>query len=320
MTSAPRAIDLALDVVPFPDAPATWRVAATLHLPAGDPPDTVQVLLSGLTYDRRYWSVPGEGDYVRHAVGEGHAVLALDRPGTGASEHPPAEQVTVDANVAALHHVVTALREGKAATEVPAFPRVVAVGHSLGSGIAILEAARHHDLDALVVTSLLHAFGPLYPEAAPALHPAAADPVLGSAGLPEGYLTTRPGLRARLYEHAGGVSPELSAYHEETKSTVTLGEGATLEAIYQPEAAAGVDVPVLLVAGREDRLFGGGELSLERPEDVVAHEQKIFTGVPELEAFTLPEAAHSLNLHRTAPRWYAAAQAWLARRLPPTRP
>ncbi|MEV8475383.1 alpha/beta fold hydrolase [Streptomyces sp. NPDC051173] len=297
---------------------ATWRLAAELHLPAGDLPGTVQLLLPGLTYDRRYWAVPGEGDYTRHAVAAGYAVLALDRPGTGGSGHPPADQVTVEANAEAVHQVVRALREGR--DGISAFRHVVAVGHSLGAGVAVHEAAGHHDLDALVVTSLLHATGPLYPEAVPALHPAAEDDVLRAANLPDGYLTTRPGLRARLYEHPGGVSAEMSAHHERAKSTVTIGEGLTLDTLYAPGPAAAVDVPVFLVAGREDRLFGGGEVSTGHAGTVLAHERKFYTGAPELDAFVVPDAAHSLNFHRTAPIWYAAAQDWLTRRVPPATP
>ncbi|WP_306333089.1 alpha/beta hydrolase [Streptomyces sp. KL118A] len=302
------------DVTP-PHAPGTtWRLDAELFLPPGKAPDTVQLLLPGLTYDRRYWTAPGALDYTRHAVGEGYAVLALDRPGTGASEHPAAEQVTVESNVEAVHQVVAALRRG--APGLPAFRRVVAVGHSLGSGIALIEAARHRDLDALVITGLLHAVGPLYPEAMPALYPATEDPLLAPTNPPENYLTTRPGRRAALYEHPPGIDPGVSAWHEDTKSTVTAGEGFTLDAIYQPEVAAEVRVPVLLVVGQEDRLFGGGDASTEDAASVVAYERKFYTGATDLEAFVVPDAAHSLNVHRTAPRWYAAAHEWLDRRCP----
>ncbi|MFW6692220.1 alpha/beta hydrolase [Streptomyces sp. MAR4 CNX-425] len=305
---------VSIDVTPPHDPDAVWRLEGELFLPAGDPPDTVQLLLSGLTYDRRYWTAPGALGYTRHAAGEGYAVLALDRPGTGGSVHPPADQVTVDSNVAAVHQVIAALRRG--APGLPAFRHVVAVGHSLGSGIALIESTRHRDLDALVVTGLMHAFGPLYPEVIPALYPAAEDPLLAPANPPENYLTTRPGRRAALYEHHAGMHPGMSEYHEETKSTVTSGEGFTLEAIYQPETAAGVNVPVLLVMGQEDRLFGGGDASTDDAESVVAYERKFYTGTTDLEAFVVPRAAHSLNVHRTAPSWYRAAHEWLARRGP----
>ncbi|MFB8777905.1 alpha/beta hydrolase [Streptomyces broussonetiae] len=311
-----RSVDL--HVTPRQAPGTTWRLSAQLHLPAGAPPDTVQLLLPGLTYDRRYWSAPGALDYTRHAVGEGYAVLALDRPGTGASEHPPAEQVTVDSNVEAVHQVIDVLRRG--APGIPAFRHVVAVGHSLGSGIALIEAARHQDLDALVVTGLLHALGPLYGEALPALYPAAQDELLAPTAPPENYLTTLPGRRAALYEHPPGMGPELSEYHEHTKSTVTAGEGMTLEAIYDPAVAAAVRVPVLLVMGRCDRLFGGGDVTVDDAASVLRYERKFYTGTTDLDALVVPEAAHSLNVHRTAPSWYTTAHQWLGGRVPARTP
>ncbi|WNV88980.1 alpha/beta fold hydrolase [Umezawaea sp. Da 62-37] len=285
-----------MDSVPIRlDVPApggTWQLAGELHLPQGEQPDTVQVLLSGLTYDRRYWLVPGGGHYVRHMVGDGHAVLALDRIGTGGSSHPPAAEVTVQANVDTLHELVKALRAGIGGLRP--FARVVAVGHSLGTGIAIIGAARHRDFDALVLTGLSHTLGPLYSEAVGSLEPA--------ADLPAGYLTTAAGKRGLIYEHEGGVYPVAADYHEATKSTVTIGEGATVDEIYRPDHAAAVDVPVLLVMGREDQLFVG-----------VDKERDYYPGSPDFDLFVVPEAAHSINVHRTAHLWYAQASRQLAR-------
>lgn len=288
MDSAGR-VPVRLDVT----APGgTWQLAGDLYLPAGGQPDTVQVLLSGLTYDRRYWLVPGTGNYVRHMVDDGHAVLALDRIGTGGSSHPPAGEVTVQANVDTLHELVLALRAGIAGLRP--FARVIAVGHSLGTGIAVIGAAQYRDFDALVLTGLTHTLGPLYPDAVTSLEPA--------TGLPEGYLTTQPGKRSVIYEYDGGVDPEQSEYHEATKSTVTFGEGSTVDEIYRLEHAAAVDVPVLLVAGGEDRLFTDP-----------GKEPGFYPGAPDFELVVVPDAAHSINVHRTAHLWFAAASRQLAR-------
>jgi pimeloyl-ACP methyl ester carboxylesterase len=287
-----------------------WRLHAELHMPPGEPPRTVHLALSGLTYDRRYWRLPGGNDYVRYALDAGYAVLALDRIGTGLSDHPAADQVTVASNVNTVHQVIEALRAGRIGDH--AFETVVAVGHSLGSGIAILEAARHHDLDALVLTGLLHAFGPAYDQVLPALHEVAEDEAFAGAALPGGYLTTRPGMRAILYEHAGGVTAELSAEHERTKSTVTLGEGMTLEEIYDVEAARAVTAPVLLVMGTEDRLFGGGAASCASAASVLDFERGNYPAAADLQAVVVPDAAHGINVHKTAPRWFESATSWLA--------
>jgi pimeloyl-ACP methyl ester carboxylesterase len=283
------------------------RLHAGLHLPPGPPPGTVQLLLPGLTYDSRYWTLPGPHDYVAAQLAAGHAVLALDRIGTGRSDRPPAADVTVEANLDAVHEVVAAIRGGALGIEVTT---VVAVGHSLGSGLAVLEAARHRDLDALVLTGLLHDLGPAYWDVVPALHPAAEDPVLGP-DQPDGYLTTRPGARSELYEHAGAVDEELAKWHEETKTTVTLGEGMTLEEIYAPDAAAAVTVPVLVVIGARDRLFGGGAVDPAAPWAVRGFESSFYCAAPVVEAIVVPDAGHALNVHRDAADWYAAAARWI---------
>jgi pimeloyl-ACP methyl ester carboxylesterase len=298
-----------LDVALHDGGPAEHRVHAELYLPEGDPPAGVQLLLSGLTYDSRYWTLPGENDYVAHQLRAGHAVLALDRIGTGRSARPPADEVTVDSNLAVVHQVVTALRAGEAG--VPSFDRVFLVGHSLGSGLALLEAGEHHDVDGIVVTSLLHHLGPLHDQVINALYPAAMDPAFAEDGPPEGYLTTQPGKRPELYEHPGNVTPELSKWHEETKSTLTLGEGGTLARIYDPAAASAVDVPVLLVAGAADQIFGGDALT--GADAVRAYEQQFYSPAARLEVFVLPDAGHGLNVHANAAEWYAAAAAWFTR-------
>ncbi|MBW6437066.1 alpha/beta fold hydrolase [Actinoplanes hulinensis] len=300
--SANRAITF--DVALHDGDPVRYPVHAELFLPEGPAPDSVQVLISGLTYDSRYWTLPGANDYVAHQVRAGHAVLALDRIGTGRSGRPPATEVTVDGNLAALHQVITALRAGHAG--LPAFRRVIVVGHSLGSGLALLEAAEHRDVDGVVVTGLQHRFGPLHDEVAGGLHPAALDPAFEADTAPEGYLTTQPGRRADFYEHPGAVTPELSKWHEETKSTVTLGEGGTLQRIYDPAVPAGVEVPVMLVVGAEDRIFGGGDAAT-----VLAHERPLYAPAARLEVFVLPAAGHALNVHANAAEWFTAAGAWI---------
>jgi pimeloyl-ACP methyl ester carboxylesterase len=71
-------------------------------------------------------------------VEAGYATLAVDRVGTGGSRHPPAAILTLDAHVAPLAAVVTALREGRVADTAP--NRIVTVGHSLGSAIVAAHA------------------------------------------------------------------------------------------------------------------------------------------------------------------------------------
>jgi pimeloyl-ACP methyl ester carboxylesterase len=292
---------------------ADWTVSGDLYLPRGRVPDTIQVLLPGLTYDRRYWTVPGANNYAHHMACAGYAVLAFDRIGTGLSSRPPADQVTVDSHVAVLHEMIGMLRAGEIGGQ--AFSRVVTVGHSFGSGIAIVEAARHNDIDALVVSGMLHATAPLYDKVIDFFHPAAEDPVLGPAAppkWPEWYMTQRPGYRAKMLEYADNIDPRLSEYNELIKSTATIGEGLSLPETYKPEHSLGIKVPVLIAVGQHDALFSAEEVKFCTDAAAVQEfESAFYSAEARLETHVIPSSGHSLNLHRNAVEWFEIARQWI---------
>lgn len=311
-TVTPYTLRVSLD----PGGDAEWTVSGDLYLPAGSTPRTVQLLVSGLTYDRRYWTVPGIYDYTQYALQAGYAVFAFDRIGTGQSGRPPAEAVTVDAHVTVLHQLVQALRTGGFGGNT--FTSVIAVGHSFGAGLAIVEAARYQDVEGLVVSGMLHTTAPLYDEVINFFHPAGEDPVLGPKTPPEGYppyyVTQRPGARSRMLENPEEMDPEISQYNEEIKSTATLGEGQSLPQTYQAEFSRAVKVPVLIVVGERDALFSGAAVSFAADSASVHEFEKDFYA-PEarLETHVIPRAGHSLNIHRNAPDWFKLTHNWADR-------
>ncbi|MEV5729625.1 hypothetical protein AB0N50_28065 [Streptomyces pharetrae] len=84
-------------MAPAEDTPADQRIAGTLCTPRGTRAGTVQLLVHGGTYDRDYWSVrarTGSPTYVESATRAGHATLASDRLGTGASSAPHSSRFT----------------------------------------------------------------------------------------------------------------------------------------------------------------------------------------------------------------------------------
>lgn len=305
--------DLTFRIRPSADPAAEWVLSAQLLIPEGGA-DIVQVLLPGLTYDRRYWQVPGDYDYGDHMVRAGHAVLLLDRVGTGASSRPPAEQLHADSHVETIHHVIQQLRSGT--PDGHSFSKIVSVGHSYGSGIAIMEASAHADIDALVVTGMLHTTAPLYDEVINFFHPGSEDPVLDDSTLPQWYMTQRPGLRARMLEHADGIDAQLSVHNEKIKATATLGEGESLPQTYLPEHSRAVKVPVLLVVGEHDALFSSEDVGFAATSGAVhAFEESFYAAESELEAHVVPCTGHSLNVHRNAPDSYAIVREWVDRKL-----
>jgi pimeloyl-ACP methyl ester carboxylesterase len=124
---------------------------------------TLQLLLHGGTYNRSYWDFPYDParySYVRAANAAGFSTLAIDRVGYGKSTHPISGLVTVQSSAATVHQLITAVRAGELGAM---FGRIVLVGHSIGSAVTIREAGTYHDVDAVVVTGLLHHVGAAVP-------------------------------------------------------------------------------------------------------------------------------------------------------------
>ena len=277
---------------------------------------TIQIALSGSTYSHLYWDWPYQPQtysYMRRATAAGYAVLSIDRIGIGQSDHPPAAEVTIGSNAYVVHQIVQALRSGDLV--VPSFGRIRAervslVGHSLGSLIAIEEAATYDDVDGVVLTGVSHTITPVLGEIFTVLYPASLDPRFAGSGIPDGYLTTLPGERTLFY-HLPSADPQVIALDEQTKETVT---GAELEtAVPALGLSTGVHVPVLVVVGDFDLAFcnapsctESGSLDIEPsfyPADACA------------EAVAIPGAGHDLNLHLQAPQAYDAVLEWMDRRV-----
>jgi pimeloyl-ACP methyl ester carboxylesterase len=274
---------------------------------------TIQVLVHGATYSHVYWDFPYQPEhysYVRALTAAGYATLAIDRIGIGESDHPPALDVTVQANAHAVHQVVQKLRSGT--LHVPSFgrvagERVMLVAHSLGSIVSIREAATYHDVDGLILTGYMHNAGPGLAELGANFIPASFDPHFAGRDIPGGYLTTRPGTRgASYFYYAPTTDPAVVAADEATKETSTIGESTDFAA--SAAMSPQIDVPVLSVVGDLDRIFcddpsctAGGTID---------REYQFFSPAAKLRIVSIPLSSHDINLHKQTPLWYALAAAW----------
>ncbi|OHV34814.1 MULTISPECIES: alpha/beta hydrolase [Pseudofrankia] len=159
MTPA-RRMDLKVAVASA-DGGEDWRIAASVHLPAGEalaagPP--VLVLMPGGGYNRRYFDLPAPGfSQAEHHASRGTVVVAIDHLGVGESTILPAE-VTTLATVAAANHaaVVTILdrmRAGSLAEGVAPFQpvAVVGAGQSLGGHALAGMQAYHRTFDGVAM-------------------------------------------------------------------------------------------------------------------------------------------------------------------------
>lgn len=292
--------------------PATSGVAATYCLPArwGAGRRAVDVYVPGATYNRSYWDWPTSRStysFVLRSARAGRAALAIDRLGTGASSRPPSAllNLTVDAYV--LHQVIGRLRaDGRVGS-------VNLIGHSLGSGIAVVEAATYHDVDRLVTTGLLHSLGSGLTSTLGSFRPAASDPVLGGRGYDLGYLTTAPGTRKAAF-YAASADPAVIAYDEQHKDVVAATEMAGYPTLLAPpilNVARRIDVPVLEVAGQQDVLLCGGSLNCADAAAVQAHEVPYFPAARSVSTLTVPSTGHDLALHPSAASTFDAINTWI---------
>jgi pimeloyl-ACP methyl ester carboxylesterase len=284
---------------------------------------TVQVLISGFTYDHYYWDFPYQADkysYVREAVDDGYATFNIDRIGVGKSDRPvDPSKVTLPAEAYVAQQVVTALRDGK--VNHTKFKKVIGVGHSMGAGIWMIAAATYPNnsgVNGLILTDFLHQADPaVQAELGAARHRAQEDPKFDQMNLPEGYVTTRPGFR-HLYYNPDFADKKVIAVDEFLKQTATTGEIATLGLARDPVYTSKITVPVLVVVGQKDSLFCNeavAGLSCANKEAVLAREGPAYNPKACLEAYVLPIAGHDTNLHYNAEKWFSEAEKWSDRRV-----
>jgi alpha-beta hydrolase superfamily lysophospholipase len=301
--------------------PTTYRLMGWLCRGRGDRQraSTVQLLVSGLTYDHTYWDSSYQPDtysYVHRANQRGYATFNIDRIGVGRSDHPPAELVTLQAHAFTVAQVVAALRAGTIGGT--GFRTVVGVGHSMGAGILQYEAGTVADRmrvpDYLILQGFLFKADPaVVAQIGTALYPADQDPEFAAAGLPTGYFTTKPGSRRDLFYASDGVDPAVIALDETTKATATLGERTTLGVARDTKVTLAIGVPVLLGVGQYDRLACAAALGLlcNTPGDLVSRELDHFAPRACVSAYVVPGAGHAFNLHRTASAAYDYGNLWL---------
>lgn len=292
------------------------KIYGQLCVPASAAGRTVQLLIHGLTYSHLYWDwdyQPQIYSYVKAMNAAGYATFAIDRIGIGQSDHPPAVAITLETNAYVAHQLVTGLRDGTIGGT--GFARVVAVGHSYGSLTAVIESATFNDVDGVVLTGMSHVFslvGPLI--LLPTLIAVQADPVLSQLNLPLLYLTTLAGTRQNSFYFAPNADPAVVARDEQTKTTVTLTEVATV--LNYLLVTFHLRTHVLVVNGDFDQLFCGLlPLSCSSPLSAFNHEQAFYPNAQSYEQALVPNAGHSINLHRNAQTGYAIIREWVDRRV-----
>ncbi|MBT8226967.1 MAG: alpha/beta hydrolase [Dactylosporangium sp.] len=280
---------------------------------------TVELMVSGLTYDHNYFNIsyqPNTYSHVYAATSNGYSTFNIDRLGVGFSSKPPADKLTVQAHAYTIEQIIRKLRSG--AIGGRAFTNVVGVGHSLGAGVLQYLAATVTDPvgvpDYLVLSGWLHDGGTTaLVLLADSLYEASLDPAFASAGLPSGYYTTLPGSRGPNFYNATNAEAVMINLDESLKQTGTLAERQTLGAVRSSTITLNIQVPVLLSVGQNDDLQcdEAAGLSCATAAAVVARESPFYSAKACLTAYSVIGSGHSVNLHYKARESYNYSHTWL---------
>jgi pimeloyl-ACP methyl ester carboxylesterase len=276
----------------------------------------VELLLAGATYDHHYWNTPGYS-YVDFAAKSGRTTFSVDRIGTGESGKPPADAVTMQVHAFVAGQLVTALRVGSVTGS--RVSRVIGVGHSVGAAVWMVlfgttsDSESHRERpDALVLQDFMHDVNVSHITAiGQARYPASDDPRFANAGLPAGYLTTRPGTRTLFYD-TRFVSSRVLRHDESTKSLTTTGEVSSLGVGRDPEMSRAIDVPTLVILGTNDALYCNDQLPCRTVADLRERESQFYTGTPTVKWVVLPLAGHDASSHYDAYVGFATVRRWLS--------
>ena len=289
---------------------------------AGATPSAVQLLVHGATYNSYYSDWPYRPDrysYVRQMTSAGYATFNIERLGYGRSTHPNSTLVSLQNGTEALHQVVQKLRAGQIGGH--AFTRVIWVGHSLGTLYGWLEASVANDVDAFVLTGLLHTVKPSWLALAfQSVVVANQDPKFATLGFDSGYLTFTPGTRAPLFYWTPGAQPDVIALDERLKDTVSGSEfGAAVPLFNSPPAqtapSRSIKVPTLLVLGEHDRVMCDEDGLLCNQQNVAQQETPYYSDAARLHVLVVLNTGHDLQLHLSAPDTGEKILDWLSKEL-----
>ena len=279
---------------------------------------TVQLLVSGVTYDHSYFDMSprGTNSYVAAAVNRGYSTFNIDRLGVGLSDHPPAEKLTLQSHAYVLGQIIQKLRAGTIGNQP--FTNVVGVGHSFGTAILQYLAGTATDAssapDYLVLGSFFMVpYVPGQTALGNSLYPAESDPKFASSGYGANYVTTQPGTRGSTMYNPASADPALIAEDEATKQTATVSERASIPAARDVNITRAIKVPALITVGQNDNLFcnEASGLSCADNATVMAREGTNYSARACLSAYVVAGAGHAVAGHLNAAASFTATNDWL---------
>lgn len=300
---------------PHNQTSGTYNTAATYCPPeCGILPEKneVQLLVHGATYTKEYWmggAWHGTDAYswTRYANKAGYGTLAVDRLGSGASEHPdPAQVVQLTLETEVLNIIAQKIKSG----EITGRPsKVIYVGHSMGSTVGTMLAAKYpNSIDKLVLTGYTTdgsntAAGVIAGQYLPAKD---VEPARFGT-LPQGYVTQSVESGRTLLSYAGGFDPSIPPLDFSTKGTSAIGEALGPGNVLVPNYQG----PVFILTGDKDQPFCGSDPNASC-EPLIKATASEFPQASTFGYFIPPNTGHGLNFHNMATDSFAAVTKWLS--------
>ncbi|EME41981.1 hypothetical protein DOTSEDRAFT_72924 [Dothistroma septosporum NZE10] len=295
--------------------------------------DTLQLLVHGITYTQNYWSglappgtIPGQDEYswIKYASDRGYPTLSVDRLCNGLSSRPDGlEKCQLPLEVATMHAIVQAAREGTLPFVGRCFEKIVYVGHSYGSLVANGLAVQHpKDADAYVLSGfslkVVQGGAPVSTLAKLSTASSALPFRFGFLHEDPNYVvaTSQQGVAELFYY--GDYDPAVLQFDYDTRGTVTNGESETtpLGQYTAPEYTGAVFV----LNGNEDGIFCEQHPAAEGTAGSANCSNGFSSGVHDaypkarcFDYYNTPNTGHCLNTHRTAQQSFKVTHDWLAR-------
>ena len=278
--------------------------------------DTLQILISGNTFNKESWDCYGYDEtcsWTTFATSRGYHTLAIDRLGTGKSERPEDTIHTMQTGIQVdiTHQIIQGIRSGKYTLGGSNYKRIVLGGFSYGSLLTYAIGRLYpSDIDGMILTGFS---GRLFlPPSVLKLHFIPARHVTQKPqfmNLPVGYLTAATEGTSTGSLYYGSWDANLARLDWHNRDVVTAGEYASLGAAL--DGLSDFKGPVLVVAGDHDDIFcnesnGPCAESLAATKDMFPKlDPKMFS------YFVAPEAGHGLLTHKSAPNLHRAVHDWL---------
>ncbi|WP_447970962.1 alpha/beta hydrolase [Nitrospira sp. M1] len=285
-----------------------WVMACLIHANVGNKP--LQTLIPGLTYNHHYWNGPRINrrnySYAQFMARKGFVVLALDLLGSGKSDVPAGDLITLNESSFTIAQVLFRLKSKNNPLR-RSFRKVIVVGHSLGAILSVHTLGTFpHAADALIVTAWAYA-----PHVV-------LMPDVVQAALESPYVRFPPALRTQAFYFLSKADPSMVNFDnrflpDQTPRGIFTQGLPLLQAMVRGNAD---DVEFIKNFSRSNRirvpvLIQLGEFDVLAPASLADQEASFYPRAPTVRVQTLTGIGHSFNLHVNRFKSWNGILGWL---------